>query len=263
MPESTLQIESSHAVARIWMSRPAVHNALNEAMIDELTDAFATLDADSTVRVIALCGRGKSFSAGADIDSMRRQGAASYEDNLAQARQLAAMFDAIASATKPTIARVHGAAIGGGLGLVAACDIAIAADHAAFAVSEVRLGIIPSTIAPYVLRAIGPRNARRLFQTGERFDGQQALRIGLVHESVNADQLDARIDAVIEHLLAGAPSAQSAAKELVDAVAYQPITPALMEETALGIARIRSEQEAREGLSAFLEKRAAAWVKPQ
>jgi methylglutaconyl-CoA hydratase len=260
MSERTLEIESHGAVATIWMNRPSVHNALNGVMIEELTSTFASLGADPSVRVMVLSGRGKSFCAGADIDSMRELGQAQYEANLDDARRLAEMFRTIADSPKPTVARVNGAAIGGGLGLVAACDIAIASKNAKFAASEVRLGLIPATIAPYVLRAIGPRNARRYFQTAERFDAEQAIRIGLVHELVDADQLDSRISSILEYLLAGAPLAQQASKELIDEVANQPITSELIEDTAVRIARIRSESEAREGLSAFLEKRTASWV---
>ena len=260
MSERTLEIEASGAVAMVSMNRPEVHNALNEAMIEELTTAFHSLAADPEVRVIVLSGRGRNFSAGADVESMRRQGQGTYETNLENARKLAAMFAVIAEAPKPTVARVHGAAIGGGLGLVSACDIAVSASDAKFAASEVRLGLIPSTIAPYVLRAIGSRQAKRYFLTGERFSAEQAMRIGLVHEVVETEGLDARIDGIVEHLLAGAPDAQRAAKDLIQAVDHRPVTPELVDDTAQRIATIRSQDEAREGLSAFLEKRPAAWV---
>jgi methylglutaconyl-CoA hydratase len=191
---------------------------------------------------------------------MKRQGQASRESNLVNVRALVEMFHVIAITPKPTIARVNGAAMGGGLGLIAACDIAVASTMAKFAASEVRLGLIPSTIAPYVLEAIGTRHARRLFQTGERIDAAQAQRIGLVHETAEPGQLDARIDALVNDLLAGAPTAQSAAKRLIEDVAGRPITRELMEETAVRIAGIRSDPEAIEGLSAFLEKRSPDWV---
>jgi len=261
--ERTIEIAHAGAVAWVWMNRPEVHNALNEDMIDELADAFDRLGKDSGVRVIILSGRGRSFSAGADVESMKRQGAAPLESNLANARKLAGMFRTIADSPKPTIARVNGAAMGGGLGLIAACDIAIAAATAVFAASEVRLGLIPSTIAPYVLRAIGPRFAYRLFLIGERIDAAHAVRIGLVHEAVAPDQLDATLQSIIKDLLAGAPLAQKAAKGLIDTVSYQPITPELIEDTAARIADIRSGPEAREGLDAFLAKRPAAWVPKQ
>ena len=263
MNEATVEIEQHGAAAWIWMNRAAVHNALNEEMIQALTQAFQALGEDSAVRVIVLSGRGKSFSAGADVDSMKRQGAASPIDNLANARELAGMFRAIASSSKPTIARVNGAAIGGGLGFVSACDIAIAADSALFAASEVRLGLIPATIGPYVVQAIGARWARRLFLTGERISAGQGQQLNLVHEVVDPGELDERVNAVVSNLLAGGPGAQKAVKELVHAVTARSITQELSEETAVRIATIRSEPEALEGLAAFLEKRPAAWVRPR
>jgi methylglutaconyl-CoA hydratase len=212
------------------------------------------------VRVIVLAGRGKSFCAGADVDSMKRQGEAQFEENLANARELAEMFRTIASSHKPTIARVSGAAIGGGLGLVSVCDVAVASKGAIFSASEVRLGLIPATIAPYVVRAMGARKAKRLFLSGERFSALQAEKVGLVHEVVEPFDLDVKVHTFIEDLLNGAPHAQAAVKELVDAVAERPINPELIEDTAVRIAKIRSTVEAREGLNAFLEKRPASWV---
>ena len=263
MSEPTLEVERSGAVAWVWMNRPDVHNALNEAMIDELAETFLDLGEDSAVRVIVLSGRGKSFSAGGDIEYMKRQGAAPGVENLATARGLAEMFHIVATCPRPTIARINGAAMGGGLGLIAACDIAIASSTAIFAASEVRLGLIPSTIAPYVLRAIGPRQAGRLFVTGERIDAARAERIGLVHEIAEPDQLDARMQSVIDNLLLGGPGAQTSAKSLLETVVHRPITRELMEETAVRIAGIRSDPEAVEGLSAFLEKRPPDWVPPK
>lgn len=263
MAEATLEIEKRGPAAWVWMNRPAVHNALDEEMIRELTAAFQALGQDATVRVIVLSGRGKSFSAGANAEWMKRQGAAAALDNLQSARDLAEMFHAIAACPRPTIARINGAAIGGGLGFASVCDIAIASASAVFAASEVRLGLIPATIGPYVVQAIGARWARRLFLTGERISAAHAVTVGLLHEAVAPEELDARVDSVIENLLAGAPGAQKAAKELIDAIAARPMTPELMEETAVRIATIRSEPEAREGLSAFLEKRSASWVPPR
>jgi len=260
MVEPTLEIESHGPVAWVWMNRPAVHNALNEAMIDELSETFLALGEDPAVRVIVLSGRGKSFSAGGDIDYMKRQGEARREENVATARGLAEMFHIVATCPRPTIARVNGASMGGGMGLVAVCDIALASSKAIFAASEVRLGLIPSTIAPYVVRAIGPRQASRLFVTGERIDAARAQRIGLVHELTEAEQLDARVQAVIDALLMGAPGAQSAAKSMIEAMVDRPITRELMETTAMAIADRRSDPEAIEGLSAFLDKRSPGWV---
>ena len=260
MPEPTLELESVGPVAWVWMNRPAVHNALNEDMIDELAETFLELGEDPAVRVIVLSGRGKSFSAGGDIEYMKRQGAAPRVQNLASARGLAEMFRIVATCPRPTVARVNGAAMGGGVGLVAACDIAVASANAIFAASEVRLGLIASTIAPYVVRAIGPRQASRLFLTAERIDAGHAQRIGLIHEVAPADQLDAQLQSIVDNLLAGAPGAQTAAKSMINTVVDRPITREVLEETAVAIADRRSDPEAVEGLSAFLEKRPADWV---
>ncbi len=260
MDYQTLKIEHKGPTAWLWMSRPAVHNAFDETLIAELTSAFLALDADALVRAIVLAGEGKSFSAGADLGWMKRQGAASVEENLRDARKLAALFRTISLCTTPTIARVHGAALGGGMGLASACDICIAATTAQFATSEVRFGIIPSAISPYVLRAIGPRQAYRYFQTGERITAERAHDIGLVHEVAVPDELDAAVHKVVDALLAGGPLAQAAATDLIRAVANKPVDDAVVEDTARRIAELRSTPEAKEGLSAFLDKRAAAWV---
>lgn len=260
MADSMIEIERIGAVARVWMNRAEVHNALNEQMIAELTQAFEGLSRDAAVRVVVLSGRGKSFSAGGDVDWMKRLGAAPFDENVQDAQRLAKVFAAIASCAKPTIARVNGAAIGGGFGLVCCCDIAVASDNAVFATSEVRLGLIPATIGPYVVRAIGERWSRRLFQTAERVGASQAEKIGLVHEAVEAERLDEAVDVVVKNLLLGAPGAQRAAKELIDAVAGRAVDSQLMNETARRIAHMRAQGEAREGLSAFLEKRAAKWT---
>jgi methylglutaconyl-CoA hydratase len=260
MAEPTLELESAGPVAWVWMNRPAVHNALNETMIDEFAETFLSLGENPAVRVVVLSGRGKSFSAGGDIEYMKRQGAAPRQTNLATGRGLAEMFRIIASCPRPTVARINGAVMGGGLGLVSACDIAVASTAAIFAASEVRLGLIPSTIAPYVVRAIGPRQASRFFVTGERLDAAHAQRIGLVHEIAEPDQLDSCVQTIVDHLLAGAPGAQRAAKSMIEAVTGRPITRELMEYTAVAIADRRSDPEAVEGLSAFLEKRPPDWV---
>lgn len=256
----TLVIETRGPVATVWLNRPEVHNAFNAKVIEELTAAFARLDADAQVRVVVLAGRGKSFSAGADLNWMKAAGAASFEENLEDARRLARMLWQIAHLGKPTIARVHGAALGGGMGLASACDICIASQRAVFATSEVRFGIIPSAISSYVIRAIGVRQAKRYFQSAERIDAARALALGLAHEVVEEEALDAKIEEVVQALLAGGPKAQAAAKALIDAVADRPLSEAVLEDTAQRIARLRATDEAREGLSAFLEKRPAAWV---
>ncbi|MBL8450411.1 MAG: enoyl-CoA hydratase/isomerase family protein [Dechloromonas sp.] len=261
MPYQTLELESAGPVTTLWMNRPTAHNAFDETLIADLTAACRTLDADPTVRVVILAGRGKSFSAGADLNWMQRASAQGVDENLADARALAHMLRTLAEMKKPTIARIQGAALGGGMGLAAACDIAVASADAVFATSEVRLGIIPATISPYVLRAIGARQALRYFQTGERMDAARAKEIGLVHEVVAPDQLDAKVAEIAAALLLGGPLAQAAAKELIRAVDHQPVNDNLLEDTAHRIAHLRATPEGREGVAAFLEKRSPAWVR--
>lgn len=259
MNPRSLRIETRDAVAWVWMNRPDVHNAFDETLIAELHAAFSHLQVDRTVRAIVLAGHGKSFSAGADLNWMRRQAAAAQDDNLADARGLAALFRAIAICPKPTLARVHGAALGGGMGLASACDICVASDRAVFATSEVRLGIIPAAIGPYVIRAIGERQALRYFQSAERIGAQRARELGLVHEVAAAEELDAKVQGVLDALLAGGPCAQVAAKDLIRAIANRAIDDALVDDTAMRIATLRATLEAREGLDAFLQKRVPSW----
>jgi methylglutaconyl-CoA hydratase len=256
----TLEIERRNRVATIWMNRPDVLNAFNEQLIADLAAACVELAADATVRIVVLAGRGKHFSAGADLNWMQRAAQFTAEENIEDARRFAAMLRTLAEMNKPTVARVQGAALGGGTGLTAACDMAIAADDAVFATSEVKFGIIPSAISPYVLRAIGPRHALRYFQSGERIPAAQALAIGLVNEVVPGAELDARIAQLADALIVGGPLAQQAAKELIGAVSGRPIDAAISEETAQRIARQRATAEAREGISAFLDKRQPAWL---
>lgn len=257
----TLDITREGGVATLWMNRPDVHNAFNEQLIAELTLACRALDADDSVRVMVLAGRGKSFSAGADLNWMRRAADASVEENLHDARKLAGMLRTLAEMHKPTIARVHGAALGGGMGLASACDICIAGEGAVFATSEVKFGIIPSAISPYVIRAIGARQAHRYFQTAERISAARAADLGLAHEAVSADQLDATVQGVVTALLQGGPRSQAAAKDLIRAVADRPVSDEVVEDTARRIATLRATPEAKEGLAAFLDKRPAAWVR--
>ena len=256
----TLEITREGGVATLWMNRPDVHNAFNEQLIAELTAACRELDADDSVRVMVLAGRGKSFSAGADLNWMRRAADASVEENLHDARKLAGMLRTLAEMQKPTIARVHGAALGGGMGLASACDICIAGEGAVFATSEVKFGIIPSAISPYVIRAIGARQAHRYFQTAERISAARAADLGLAHEAVPADQLDVTVHGVVTALLQGGPRSQAAAKDLIRAVADRPVSDEVVEDTARRIATLRATPEAKEGLAAFLDKRPAAWV---
>lgn len=260
MPFQALEIELSGPVATVWMNRPDLHNAFDEILIAELTAACVALDDDPDVRVVVLAGRGKSFSAGADLNWMRRAANNGLDDNLHDARALAKMLRTLAAMTKPTIARVQGAALGGGMGLASACDIAVASAKAVFATSEVRFGIIPSAISPYVLRAIGARQASRYFQSAERIDAARAREIGLVHEAVAPEQLDAKVQEIVDALLQGGPLAQAAAKDLIRAVDGQPVNDTLVEETAHRIAHLRATPEAREGISAFLEKRQPNWI---
>lgn len=257
---NTLEIELAGQVATIWMSRPDLHNAFDETLIAELTAACIALDDDQDIRVVILAGRGKSFSAGADLNWMKRAANNGLDDNLNDARALAKMLRTIAEMKKPTLARVQGAALGGGMGLAAACDIAVASTKAVFATSEVRFGIIPSAISPYVLRAIGARQAYRYFQSAERIDAVRAREIGLVHETVAPEQLDATVQTIVSALLQGGPLSQAAAKDLVRAVDGRPVNDTLVEDTAHRIAHLRATPEAREGISAFLEKRSPTWM---
>ncbi len=259
----TLEIERAGGVATVWMNRPEVHNAFNAELIAELTAVCRELDGDETVRVVVLAGRGKSFSAGADLNWMKAAAAASVEENREDARRLAGMLRALAELEKPTIARVHGAALGGGMGLASACDICVASEKASFATSEVKFGIIPSAISPYVLRAIGERQAYRYFQTAERISAARAGEIGLAHEVVAEEALDAKVGEIVTALLQGGPKAQAAAKDLIRGVANRPVGDEVVEDTARRIAELRATPEAKEGLDAFLAKRPAAWVPQQ
>jgi methylglutaconyl-CoA hydratase len=257
---TTIEIERRGAASWLWMNRADVHNAFDERLIAELTQALKMLDADTGTRVIVLAGRGKSFSAGGDMNWMQRQGSASPQENLADARLLADLFETLGGASKPTIARVHGAAIGGGMGLAAACHICVATPAASFATPEVKLGIVPGVISPYVLRAIGVRQCMRYFQTAERIDAVRAHRMGLVHELVEPAQLDTVVQAIVDAVLQGGPKAQLASLHLIRTVADQPLTGEVIERTARWIAEMRGTPEAREGLTAFLEKRPASWA---
>jgi len=247
-------------VAQVTMSRPSVFNAFDEAMIGELDAAFARLTDDPKVRVIVLAGEGKHFSAGADLQWMQRASAASRDWNLDDARRFAAMLARIEATPKPTLARIQGAALGGGVGLAAACDIAIAADNASFSVSEARFGILPAVIGPYVTNAVGKRQAKRLALTAARIAAPEALAIGLVQQVVALDRLDAAIDTVVAELLAGGPNAQREIKQLFAQLEVGPISAEVRELTAQTISRVRGTDEAREGFAAFLGKRPAQWT---
>ncbi|NWG72143.1 MAG: enoyl-CoA hydratase/isomerase family protein [Parvularculaceae bacterium] len=251
----------NRGVARLTMNRPEVRNAFNEALIGAICDQAAKLSTDQNVRVIVITGAGSTFCAGADLDMMRRVADYSPQENKDDARRLAHMLHSIYSCEKPTIALVNGAAMGGGVGILAACDIAIAAEDAVFGLTEVKVGLIPAVISPFVMRAMGTRQARRFFMTGERFDAETARRISLVHMVALGSQLEATLEAVIKDLLASGPGAQKEVKELIRAVAFQPVDERTMEDTATRIARVRSSPEGREGVLAFLEKRKPDWAR--
>ncbi len=246
------------SVATVTLGRPEARNALNAALIGEVTRCFEELAEDESVRVVVLTGEGPTFCAGADVGYMRDTASFSYEENLEDARRLADMFLAVDDLPKPVVARVQGAAIGGGAGLVAAADLAVAEEEARFAFSEVRLGIAPATIAPFVVRKIGFSRARALFLTGERFGADLAREIGLVHEVVQEGELDAAVERVAAQLLQGGPAAQAAIKEALRQVEATEPMEALGIMTQL-IAELRIGEEGQEGLGAFLEKREPFW----
>ncbi|WP_425409631.1 enoyl-CoA hydratase/isomerase family protein [Hyphococcus sp.] len=246
-------------VARLTMNRPDIRNAFNEELIGGICDAMGRLNSDPNVRAIVLTGAGKAFSAGADLNMMKRAAKYSAAENKDDARRLAHMLSSIYHSAKPTVALVNGPAMGGGLGLIAACDIAIGADTAFFALSEVRVGLIPAVISPYVIQAITVRQARRYFLSGERFDAKHAADMGLLHKAVPAETLNDALDALLNELLACGPGAQTLAKELIRKVAYQPLADAVTEATAGMIAKTRASDEGKEGIAAFLEKRKPNW----
>jgi methylglutaconyl-CoA hydratase len=257
---TSLTVEVRGGVGRLALARPDVRNAFDETLIAEATRALTELGRDDAVRAVVLFGTGPSFCAGADLNWMKRMAGYGRAENLADARALAGMLRTLYRLPKPTIARVHGAAFGGGVGLVACCDIAIAAQDATFALSEARLGLIPATIGPYVVEAIGARMARRYFLTAERFTAAEACRIGLVHDVVPAQALDDRIDELLGALVQAGPHAQAESKVLIRAIANRPIDDGVIADTAARIAKVRAAPEAREGVAAFLGKRRPTWV---
>ncbi|HVN36428.1 MAG TPA: enoyl-CoA hydratase/isomerase family protein [Casimicrobiaceae bacterium] len=256
----TIAVDVRESVALVVLSRPDVHNAFNAVLIAELTRALRALDGNPSIRAVVLLGEGKSFCAGADLNWMTEMARYGIAENLADANALATMLKTLYRLSKPTIARVHGAAFGGGAGLVACCDIAFAAQDATFSFSEAKLGLIPATIGPYVVEAIGARHARRYFLSAERFAAAEALRIGLVHEIYPLEELDARINEVLASLLLAGPRAQDEAKALIRAVRPGPIDDAMVADTAARIAGVRGSEEGKEGVAAFLRKRSPAWV---
>ncbi len=260
MRYQTLDIERQDSVARIILNRPDVRNAFNETVIAEITHVFQVLGSDGSIRAIVLAARGATFCAGADLNWMQKMAGYTHEENRADAGQLAEMLRTIYFCPKPVVAKVQGDCYGGGMGLVAACDIAVAVEDAHFCLSEVKLGLIPATISPYVVKAMGENAARRYFLTAERFSAAEALRIGFVHAAVKADALDATVDDIVKALVTASPNAVKEAKRLVQDVAGAPLTDALIADTAERIAVIRASDEGREGVRAFLEKRKPGWL---
>ncbi|MDX1654356.1 MAG: enoyl-CoA hydratase/isomerase family protein [Candidatus Competibacteraceae bacterium] len=260
MTTSTVLTEIRGHTAVVTLNKPALHNAFDDELIHHLTETLRRMEAHAGVRMVVLAAQGKSFSAGADLNWMKRMAGYSFEENLADARKLAQLMGTLNGLSKPTVGKIQGAAFGGGVGLVACCDIAIAASSASFCLSETRLGLIPAVISPYVSAAIGERQARRYFVTAERFDAGEARRIGLVHEVVEPDQLDGRVEEILQVMAANGPQAMAAAKDLARVVGQAPIDATLVEETARRIATIRAGDEGREGVSAFLDKRKPAWT---
>jgi methylglutaconyl-CoA hydratase len=252
----SLEVTTIGKVVTVAISRSDVHNAFDDTLVKDLTDALSKLERDANVRAVVLTGKGASFSAGADLNWMRDMAKASESDNRVDAERLAALMHKLNNFPKPTIARVNGAAYGGGVGLIACCDIAIAADTAKFGLTEVKLGLVPAVISPYVIAAIGVRHARRLFITGELFDASEAMHIGLVHHVVAPNRLDDSTDHILSWLAKGGPIAQHEAKQLVLRAAASAVPD--MKLSAL-IARLRVSPEGQEGLSAFLDKRKPKW----
>ena len=260
MTLETLEIAVQHGIAVIWLNRAEVRNAFNETLIAELTAAFGELAADADVRAIVLAGRGPAFCAGADLNWMKKMAGYSHEQNHADAAKLAAMLHAIWSCPKPTVARVHGPAFAGGMGLVAACDVAIASTEATFCLSEVKLGLIPATISPYVIRAMGERSAQRYFLTAEVFDAAEAYRIGFVQDIAPPEELDATVNELLGRFVVASSQALADAKRLLHDVGTRPIDAALIDDTARRIADSRASDDGREGIAAFLSKRKPRWA---
>ncbi|HTU66899.1 MAG TPA: enoyl-CoA hydratase/isomerase family protein [Steroidobacteraceae bacterium] len=258
-----LEIEQRGAVRWIWLNRPDVRNAFNDALIADIAQAFAEVEAAADTRVVVVAGRGPAFCAGADLNYMRAMSGYSHADNHADALKVARMFNAVHSSSKPVIARVHGDAFGGGVGLAAACDIVIAADPVSFALSEVKLGLVAATISPHLVRAMGARQAARYMLTAERFGARRAFEIGLVHEVATAATLDSTVDSTCQALLAGSPAALAATKRLMADVVEAPLDDVLLAATAKCIADARVSEEGREGIAAFLGKRPPSWAPPK
>ena len=259
MPDNII-VEKRNLVAIVTLNRPEVRNAFDDVLISNLTEALRELEKDETVRAVVLAGAGTAFCAGADLNWMKRMADYGYEQNLADANALADMLKTLDRLSKPTIARVHGPAYAGGVGLVAACDIAIGSHEAEFCLTEVRLGLSPATISPYVVRAMGARLARRYFLTGEKIDAGEAYRLRLLSDVSPREELDGVINALLGHLVGGGRAAHAKIKDLIRAVSAAPLDDAQIADTAKRIAEIRVSPEGKEGIASFLEKRKPAWV---
>src|SRR5262245_36245856 len=255
-----LEVEQRGAARWLWLNRPDVRNAFNDALIAEIAAAFADIEASPDTRVVVVAARGPAFCAGADLNWMRSMAGFSHADNHADALRVARMFDAVHACSRPVIARVHGDAFGGGVGLAAACDIAVGVEGASFVLSEVKLGLVAATLSPHLVRALGARQAARYMLTAEKFGASRACELGLLQEVVSADALDAEVERLVQHLLAASPQALAATKRLLADVVESPRDDVLLAATAKSIADARVSAEGREGITAFLEKRAPAWV---
>jgi methylglutaconyl-CoA hydratase len=257
---NSLDIQRQGPVAKVFLNRPDVRNAFNDEVISELSGAFTELGADTTLRTIVLGGHGKAFCAGADLSWMRAMADYSWEQNRADAQGLADMLWTVYNCPVPVVGRIHGDCYAGGMGLAAVCDVLVAADVATFCLSEAKLGLLPGTISPYVIRALGEQASRRYFITAERFNAAQAHALGFVHALCSGDELDAKVDDIVTAIIDNGPMATRACKRLVQDMAGLPITPELRQETARRIADIRASDEGREGVQAFLNKRKPSWL---
>lgn len=260
MSEENLIIDKKdNGIATITLNKESIHNAFDEVLIEDLTKAIKTIEQDDDIRILVLAAKGKSFSAGADLNWMKKMSGYSWEQNYQDSLQLASLMQTLNECSKTTVALVQGAAFGGGVGLVACCDIALASEKAVFCLSEVKLGLIPSVISPYVIAAMGQRNARRYFASAEKFDAVEACQIGLVHKVYSQEEFSQQTNGYLDSLLANSPEAMLQAKKLINDVHSKPIDEELIRETAQRIADIRASKQGKEGVAAFLEKRSADW----
>lgn len=261
MKYKTIEIEVMNHVGILWLNRPEIRNALNDDVMNEISTALTAMEKDSGVRAVCLAGRGTAFCAGGDLNWMKKMASRTPAQVARDAKlRRADTFYQLHTLKKPTVARIHGPAYAGGMGLVAACDIAVASMDASFCLSEVKLGLIPATISPYVIRAMGERMASRYFLTAERFDAAEAYRIGFIHDITPPGELDAKVNEILGHLILGGPRALEESKKLIALVGNTKLTPALRAETVKRIGAVRASAEGKEGMTSFLEKRKPKWV---